>query len=388
MKTFYKKKATNKIFFTPNIRYKSYAYGDAVHNNFISWRKEYLDSWNSPRSVFYIQENGSIDGNSAKINKVGEFGIATLSKTQKGLTKKTGKMTPLWLDGFCFEVGSYGEFIVNGVETDYILINLPKAWGIDVAFTQKGNEYTLFVYGNNDKGSSELRAYKLVIDRTVTLSLICSRICETTLSRKSALYCMGSHIFLVSESKLSYFYYNAALTTLEEVAIDTDEPNADKSFCCNVDSSIVCDANGCIFWKSGNQVYFFPIGYPRRLRSIDLGEGYDIIRIQTFRDVLYLYGKSKITKECVCVCYTISAGEIRDSKVFNYDSKYNLFYADKNGILYYLKFHPTSRLAYVTRTTTKGEESIGEEIDLFGVDQVFCVNGDLYCNYDYVCNVQ
>ncbi len=383
-KTFYKKKPTEKIFFTPGIKMKSYAFGKNIHNDFVSWRKHFLEKWNSPKSNFYVLESGSIDGNYAKINKVGEFGVASLERFQKGIAKKSGSITPLWLDDFYFEVGEYGELIVNGTETDTILIDDVKAWGIDVAWTKNnGTSYTMFVFGNNDKGTSELRGYKMNLGSSVSLSQVCSMTFENTLSRKSSIYCMGSHIFLISESKLNYFYYNSDFSRLEEVAIDTDEPNSKKEFCSDVDPFMVCDAGGCVFWKSSNKVYFFPIGYPRKLRCIDLGEGYDISGIQTFRDVLYLYCKSKITKESFCNSYTIASGEIRDMRMFNREVKYNLFYAEKNGYLHYLKISPGARYGYVARTTSSGE-FLGNEIDITGVDQYFCVNGDLYCGYSYV----
>ena len=69
-KKFYKKKPPEKIFFVPGIKMKTYAIGEKVHKEFIEWRKQYIDKWNSQVSRFYLNESGSIDGNAAKINKV------------------------------------------------------------------------------------------------------------------------------------------------------------------------------------------------------------------------------------------------------------------------------------------------------------------------------
>lgn len=387
IKKFYKKRPTEKIFFMPGIKMKTYAIGEKVHKDFIEWRNEYIKRWNSPKSSFYLLEGGSIDGNFAKINKIGEFSVADLNRSQRGISRSDVGITPLWLDDFYFEVGEYGEFIVNGTETETILINDVKAWGIDITNPKDTKGCTLFVFGNNDSGQSELRAYKMSIGREVSLSLVTSVSFDATNSRKAHIFCMNSHIFLINELKLHYFYYNSSLSRLEEVAIDKDEPNADKPFCMNVDSSMVCDADGCVFWASSGAVYFFPIGYPRKLRSIELGENYQVRGIQTFRNRLYLYFNSKITGEYACASYIIENGEIRDSSIFNRDVRYNLFYAEKNENLHYLKISPFGKEAFVSKTSSSGEV-VGKEINLGGVDQYFCVNGDLYQGYSYVSIVK
>lgn len=386
-KKFYKKKPPEKILFVPGIKMKTYAIGEKVHKEFIEWRKQYIDKWNSQVSRFYLNESGSIDGNAAKINKVGEFSIADLDRFQKGISRGDGKITPLWLGDFYLEVGEYGELIVNGVETETTLINDVKAWGIDVTGPNDNSGYTLFVFGNNDSGQSELRAYKMSVGRDITLSLVASVAFEITNARKAHVFCMSSHIFLINEMKLHYFYYNSSSSRLEEVAIDSDEPNAGKPFCTDVSSSIVCNSDGCVFWTAGNAIYFFPIGYPRALRSIELGENYEVLGIQTFRNRLYIYFKSKITKECASASYIIENGEIKESSIFNRDVKYNLFYAEKNGELHYLKVSPFGREAFVARTSPSGEV-VGKEIDLGVSDQYFCVNGDLYRGYCYVSAIK
>ena len=385
-KTFYKVRPTEKIFFVPGIKMKTYAIGSGVHREFIEWRKQYIERWNSPVSNFYLLEDGSIDGNRAKINRIGEFSVADLDKAPRGIKRGDG-ICPLWLEDFYLEVGEYGELIVNGKETDTTLINDVKAWGIDVVQTPDGIAYTMFVFGNNDNGSAELRAYKMSVGREIGLSLVTSVSFPVTNSRKAHIFCMGSHIFLINELKLHYFYFNRRSSLLEEVAIDNDEPNADKAFCCGVDPFMVCDSDGCVFWTAGGAVYFFPIGYPRNLRSIELGENYEILGIQTFRNHLYIYFKSKITREYACAFYTICEGEIRESGIFNRDVKYNLFYAEKNGYLHYLKMSPIPGEGWVARTSSSGEV-IAEAIDIPRDSHCFCLNGDLYGGYCYVSTVK
>ena len=69
--------------------------------------------------------------------------------------------------------------------------------------------------------------------------------------------------------------------------------------------------------------------------------------------------------------------------VFNPGAKYNMFFADKNGMLFYLKISPISKRAYVIKSVSGKESSVGE-IDISAADNMFCINGNLYLGYDYV----
>lgn len=384
IKTFYKKKPPKKVFFFRGIKVKSYAYGEDIHNEFLSWRKHFLAKWNTVKENFWILENGSIDGNSAKIDRVGELRVLEPTLNHKCIVRKASEVSALWFDGHFLEVGSYGELIVDGNETDVDFGSAVKGWGVGTAWRGTQFKYTLFVLAKSDNGGSELRAYSLDNDlsKKLTVSLICSVEVETTLNKKSHLYCFGSHIFLVNDSRLNYFYFNSLRSKLEEVAIGADEPNSQKEFCADIKGQMVCDADGYVYWCSGNQVCFFRIGFPRRLGVIDLGESNELLRLQTFRDKLYVYSRSRITREYTCTAYTVRIGGIK-TEVFNRGAKYNLFYAEKNGLLHYVKIPPASRTAHVVRMNS-GNENVITEIDISNADQMFCVNGDLYLNCSYV----
>ena len=385
IKTFYKKKPPKKVFFFKGINVKSYAYGADIHGEFVAWRKRFLAKWNSTKDTFWVLENGSIDGNNAKIDRVGELRVLEPGKNLRCLVKKYGELTPLWFDGHCLEVGSYGELIVDGNETEIDLGNIIKGWGLATCWQGTQIKYTLFVVGNDDKGSSALSAYSLDIDvnKGITVSFACSVGVDTTLNKKSHIYCFGSHIFLVNDSKLNYYYYNTARTMLEEVAIGSDQPNAEKDYCANIRGQLVCDADGYVYWCSGNQVCFIRIGYPRRLGMIDLGESTEVLCLQTFRDRLFVYNRSNITRDYNCTAYVVQPTGIK-TELFNHDVRYNLFYAEKNGLLYYVKIPPASTIASVARMNS-GHENVITEINTEGANQMFCVNGDLYLNCSYVC---
>ena len=240
------------------------------------------------------------------------------------------------------------------------------------------------VFGKSESGAFELTAHRIDIDaiKGLSLSKVCSTPLESTHSKKSPIYCFGNHIFVVNDSRLNYYYYNTARAALEEVAIGSDEPNANKDFCSGVSGQPVCDADGYVYWRSGNTVCFFPIGYPRRIGIVDLGESNEILSIQTFREFLFVYNRSRISREYTCFSYKIQPGGIK-TEVFNRDSRHNLFYAEKNGLLHYVKLSPVPHTAYIAKMNS-GNENILSEIKLSNADQMFCVNGDLYLNCSYV----
>ena len=383
MKTFFKAKPVKKIFFSTDVKIRSYAYGKDILEDFKFWRKKFIDRWNSPRKTFWVMENGSIDGNYAKIDRVGELRVVEPNGNQKCIVKKPGELSPLWFDDCYLEVNKYGDIILNGKETDINLGPELKAWGISPMFDRYDISYTLVIFRNNEQGLGELKAYSIDLSNGFSINFECSVTLEATLSRKSNLYCFGRHIFLVSESRLHYYYYNVELSRFEEVAIDRDIPNAQTECCQNITGSLVCDAGGHIFWRSGNCVYFIQIGFPKRLGCIDLGESNSIKNIQTFRDDLYIYCKSRITSEYSCLRFNASGEGSRAPTLFNKGSRYNLIYAEKNGMLHYVKIPYASRIGFSARMSAGVEKTVSE-IDISGVKQMFCVDGDLYLNCSYV----
>ena len=388
IKTFYKKRPEKKVFFTRNIKIRSHAYGTEVHKSFLDWRTRFLAAWNSSRTAFWPLENGSIDGNAAMMDKVGELRLATPTAAHRTIRKRSSGLTPLWFDGRYLEVGEYGELFVDGKETDTVLGTELKAWGATVIWNKSGQPtYYLFVFGKNERGAHQLRAYSIDDARTLELSLLCSLDLESTLGKKSYLYCFGQHIFFVSDSRLNYYYFNTDIPALEEVAIKTDTPNADKEICANVSGSVICDSAGYVYFRSGNGVTLFQIGYPSRVERIEFGERTELVGIQVLRDRLYVYCKSRITREYTCISYNVDKSGIYDASIFNRGSRYNLFYAEKNGILHYLKIPPHSRKAYAAKINS-GNETLGAEIDISTADQMFCVAGDLYLDCSYVAKVQ
>ena len=381
IKAFYKRRPPQKVFFVKDMNIRSYAYGMDVHREFLSWRKKYLERWNKRTSTFLLNERGDIGANSAKIDNVGEFRVVE-PKNQKVILRKPNAISPLWFEGLYLETNKDGDFYVNGTKKDTVLGSEIKAWGATALWKGNSPEYTLFVVGKNKSGDVELRGYPIDLKLGGVSNSSVSVKIKSSLGQKSYLYCFGKHIFLIHDSRLHYYYYNTELSALEEVAIKTDAPNEEKDFLENVKNPIVCDANGFVHWQVDNSVYSFPIGFPRRLNTIDLGERNEAVGIQCFKDGLFIYRKNKITREFSCLQYKFSLSGAVDGTVFNHGAKYNMFYAEKNGLLYYVKVPFASRRAYVTKINA-GNETVISEIDISRSDEMFCVNGNLYiaCNY-------
>ena len=383
IKTFYKTAPVKKIFFSPGQKVKSYAYGDEVHLDFLNWRRRYLESWNSPKENFWLLENGSIDGNAAKIDKVGDFSVATISEKRKSILKSETDFSPLWFEGRELTVTFNGELSLNGQKTGISLGRDLKAWGASILWKKGQTERLLFVYGKNELLESELRVYRIDLRDGLALQLLAAIPKKATLMPKARLYCFSSHIFLISDGHLDYYYYNDRFERLEEVAIgDNDTPNSEKDFCAEIKGDVVCDGDGYIYYCAGNRVCYFSIGYPSRLGYIDIGESNEIVRIQTFRETLFVYYRSRITEAYTTMAYVIKETETT-AKLFNTDSQYNLFYAEKNGLLYYIKIPPTGQDAFIIRKKESEETKIAQ-VTLYGAKHLFCVNGTLYLNSSYV----
>ncbi len=381
IKSFYKRRPVRKVFFVRDMKIRSYAYGNEVHSEFLEWRKNYLERWNRRNSEFLLSERGDIGANAAKIDSVAEFRVVE-PQNQRVILRKQGKISPLWFEGMFLETNKDGDLYINDQKSDIVLGTELKAWGATAVWHGKIPSFTLFVVGKNKSGEVELRGYPIDPKTGIASEPSVAVGISATLNTKSHLYCFGKHIFLIHESKLHYYYYNTDLSRLEEVAIKTDEPNDGKAFLSNVRNPIVCDSNGFVHWQSENSVYSFPIGFPRRLNEIDLGERNELSGIQCFKDSLFIYRKNKITREFSCLQYNFYCDGAVDGKVFNHGAKYNMFYAEKNGLLYYVKVPFASRRAYVTKNNA-GNESVVSEIDISRSDEMFSINGNLYlgCNY-------
>lgn len=384
IKSFYKKREPQKIFFVKDFKTRSYAYGKSVHDLFLDWRKHHLMRWNNSKVNFLLCEDGDIGGNSAKVDVVGEVRV-TEPKNQRIIKKTAGMLTPLVFEGMILSVNRDGEMLINDKVCDIFLGTELKAWGVSDIWINNLPSYTLFVVGKNKDGQSGLYGYAFDNNNRPTNEIKVSVPVKTTLSRKSKLFCFGRHVFLIHEAQLQYYYYNIEKGRLEEVAIGEDEKNEGKECCKGVVGTVVCDSNGYVHWQAGNRVYSFKIGYPSAVNCINLGDTMEISGVQCFKDMLFVYRKNKISNEYSCVKYVEAQNGSLAGQVFNVGAKYNLFYADKSGVLFYLKIARASRRGTVAKHNMS-EESVISQVDLAGAEEVFCINGNIYLDCNYLAN--
>lgn len=384
IKSFYKKREPRKIFFVKDVKMRSYAYGKGVHESFLDWRKHHLARWNNSRINFLLCEDGDIGGNNAKVDVIGEVRVCE-PKNQKVIKKTSGMLTPLIFERMCLSVNRDGEMLINDEVTDIVLGSELKAWGVSDIWVNNLPTFTLFVVGKNKDGETGLYGYSFDAKNRPTNEIKVSVPVKATLARKSKLFCYGRHVFLIHEAHLQYYYYNIEKGILEEVAIGDDEKNEGKECCKDVQGAVVCDSNGYVHWQAGNRVYSFSIGYPRSLNCINLGDSMEISGVQCFKHMLFVYRKNKISNEYSCIKYVVAQNGTFAGQVFNVGAKYNLFYADKSGVLYYVKIARASRRGTVARHNMN-EESVISQVDLAGAEEIFCINGNIYLNCNYLAN--
>lgn len=363
---------------------RSYAYGKGVHDNFLDWRKHHLARWNNSKVNFLLCEDGDIGGNNAKVDVIGEARV-TEPKNQRVIKKIAGTLTPLVFEGMYLSVNRDGELLINDEVSTIVLGSELKAWGVSDVWINNMPVFTLFVVGKNKLGETCLCGYAFDNKNRPTSEIKVSVPVKATLARKSKLYCFGRHVFLIHEAQLQYYYYNIEKGALEEVAIGENEKNEGKECCKGVQGGVVCSSNGYVHWQAGNRVYSFSIGYPSALNCINLGDSMEITGVQCFKDMLFVYRKNKISNEYSCVKYVLAQNGTFAGQVFNVGAKYNLFYADKSGVLFYIKVARASKRGTVARHNMN-EESIVSQIDLQGADEIFCINGNVYLNCNYLAN--
>ena len=386
IKTFYKKRPPKKIFFTTDMKIKSYAYGMDVYLDFVSWRRDFSARWNKLNINYVLNERPEVGANPAKTDAIERPKLAE-PKPGSSIVKKPGHLSPLWFEKNHIEASREGDLFINGKRSDIILGREIKAWGVSSVIENGLPVYTLFVIGKDKGDEITLRAYPYDLKEGLKNEIIMSVPLDPTLNKKSYLYCFGKHIFAIHESKLHYYYYNREKMQLEEVAVGSDEPNSEKDFMTGVSQPVICDEGGSVHWVANGEVYSFPIGFPRKLNSTNLGEKNEIVGIQCFKNKLYIYRRNKITRDYSCLEYVLNSRFEYEGRVFNHGARTNIFYSEKSGMMYYLKIPFPMRRAIITRNSFGNETTLGE-IDITAADELFYSNGGLYLGTSYVSFAQ
>ncbi len=398
VKTFYKTQPAKTILFRAEMKIRSYAYGADVNREFTEWLESYREAWNRPGIPFFLNESGDVSGNSvARCSS--EFMHPARSdipnRDSVVFTRKRKTLHPLWLDGRLYEVvGREGELTVNKQPAGLYLGTELKAWGCSVIWTDRKPTYYLAVIGK-PMGASEsfFTVYVLETDGTLRQPPLIQKPIESVLNAKSHLSCFGRHIFIVHGSVLDYFYFRPELEKLENVAIASDVPNAETECCRDVSSPVVADGQGRVYWQSGNKVYTFPVGYPRRVSCVDGGDQHEILRFHAYRDDLMVYRINRLNREYDCLRYSFpKTGEGDASpacELFNRGSVRNVIYYERNGETFYIRIPPNAYKATVVKSLAAGgeNEQVLSSFTVDGIDEVFCADGCYYIGADYACPI-
>ena len=278
-KTFYRREPQKKTFFSKDMEIRSFAYGEEIQNDFISWEKNFVNrSGGGGRYLISCEKNilGRIPSFISDKDRMSGDALPTLV-----------------VDGVKFEATRDGILTVDSKRSEVHLGTELKAWA--VMSLAKGGviKNLLFVIGK-PHGEKTMALSMYPIDRYMKVGFAKKTIeVSQTYDLNSYINCLGQHVFVVHNSKLDYIYYNADKDELETVAIGRDGKNEEYPPCNFVDKSVIADMAGRVFWVSQGNVYGIRIGYPRDIMRIDTPEREVIIGARCDREHLYIFRKDK-----------------------------------------------------------------------------------------------
>ena len=286
LKDFYKREQPHKYFYAKGMKVRSRAYGEDVHREFTDWQSYFFERRKTYGERFVLSELEDL------------FGYELQS--EMGLDKA---LSPLCLEGTRFELRPDGYISVRGRRSGLhvgkeikagALFHIPEARdtvsGLAVIGKPDGSdEMKLSVYYWR-KGDFEKRSFD-----SVPLA--------PTLDASSHLFCLGRHIFVIHNSMLDYYYLNTEENRLERVAIGEDGDSDTFPWCKFVSPCLVTNGKGDVFWISDQDVYTFPIGYPRKLVNIKSNKIEKPLHLFGTEDGVVIYRKQRGTDAVVCAKY-------------------------------------------------------------------------------------
>lgn len=307
-KTFYKRKAIRKVFFDKNMTVRSHAYGESVREAFVEWQKYYYSTKGPVGDRLVISSQKNITGGEGLQDGTVKLGTYSIYQS------------PLKFDTLSLLVTEDGCVSVNGERSELRLGSELKAWAIATVAEKGIKKHFLCVIGKPaDAQNMSLSLYPIT-KRGPLAEAEYTQVLPHTMSDRSFLICLGRHIFLVHNSKLEYFYINLERGELERVAIGDSNKEEEYAPCLFVAPRIAASTVGTVFWLSGEEVYGFLVGYPRRLIHIPSAEREVTVDIACKGDSLLVYRKSKSTARISCTRYTKNSDGIYVGKTVDNDS--------------------------------------------------------------------
>lgn len=286
IKDFYKRKQPNKFFYAKTMKIRSAAYGEDVRREFIDWLSYYSNKRNMLGNKFVLSELENPFGN--------EWG---------GEVALDKALAPLAMDGYRFELHADGFVYANGRRTSLYVGKDIKAGSLFYIPRERDTVSGLAVIGK-PSGTEEMRLSVYYWQRgdfekqSFDFAPLAS-----TWDASSHLFCLGRHIFLIHNAELDYYYLNVEENRLERVAIGEDVNNEESPWCKFVESCFVVNGLGDVFWIADQDVYTFPIGYPRKLANIKSNKIEELAHLIGTQDGIMIYKKQRSTNTVICVKY-------------------------------------------------------------------------------------
>ena len=277
-KMFYKKTARQKVFFSKEMNVRSFAHGQAVHEEFIDWQKLFFEKRQAYPNEFMLSTQPDIYG----------FGLGI---NEKGIDKSLVRLS---IEGNSIELQKDNFIYINGKRSTLYAGSEVKAYaGFYFQHDKRLVKGLAIISKVSNEEGTKLRLFRWNRD-TLESDCFASVALPSTMEANSYLVCLGKHIFLVHNSILDYYYVNIDDKALERVAIgkDTDEV---LEWCRFVNPAIVTMGQGYVFWWTDDTVYGFSIGYPYRLVKIETNGRERIVRVQGEEDGILVFRKDKNT---------------------------------------------------------------------------------------------
>ena len=300
VKRFYKIKKAPKVFFDPRIEVRTVAYGEAIRRELCEWQTYFFSEYRLEKSSYRLSKQGNILGDDYAI------GGPLFGKEKPKTASRHGKLA---IKGVEYEIAKGGFVLANGSQSELNVGSEIKAWALLSIQGEFDSTNAFAVIGKPMGGEAMCLALYEIVGVRPSARMIASVPLAYTMNLDSELICFGKHVFLVHNSKLSYYYYNVEKERLEEVPIGTDGANEEKPWCTGVSGNISMDRAGRVFWLSERDVYGIPIGYPARLLHIELSAREIPLGIRADGEALLLYTEDRNShKQSVSACCMCADG--------------------------------------------------------------------------------
>lgn len=291
IKAFYKRTKPIKTFFSKNVRIRSTAYGEGVHEEFLQWLGFFAKSLQSFGTGFRLSVEKRPEG-------------APLAAQSAAVG---GELPVLCLSGNTYTLSTSGQVLINGNPSPLNVGTEIKAWAIAANPHPDGQQNTLFVIGKpHNTAQMMLAGYPIKSGIPQATPRLLHEL-PITLQASSYLVCLGKHILAVHDSCLHYFHYLPDTGELERVAIGADTTPAAKPWGRHLYPLVVATQSGEIYWRTERHIYGFTVGYPGKLITVTVPHAEQLVHICADKKDLQIHYRNKNTNALTTVSFNPSS---------------------------------------------------------------------------------